>query len=343
MVYGQDDKKVCVDDFDFLTVVGKGSFGKVIQVKKKDDGHIYAMKSLRKEAIIKRKQVDHTRAEKNILQKIQHPFIVQLHYAFQTEDKLYMILEYVYGGELFFHLKSSGRFTAARSKFYAASLTLVLAHLHSFDIVYRDLKPENILIDESGFIKVTDFGLSKELVDPEEGTQTFCGTPEYIAPEVVKGQKHNKAVDWWSLGTLLFEMLAGLPPFYSEDVPEMYQNILSGKISFPPHINGATKDIIRGLLEQDPAKRLGSGPNGSENVKNHPYFADVDWVALERKEVSPPYKPKVSNEMDTSHIDPVFTSEVACDSVVEKSVLDEAPNQFDGFTYVAQSELALVP
>jgi len=298
------------------------------------------MKSLRKEAIIKRKQVDHTRAEKNILQKIQHPFIVKLYYAFQTEDKLYMVLEYVNGGELFFHLKSSGRFSAARAKFYAASFTLVLAHLHSFDIVYRDLIPENILIDENGFLKVTDFGLSKELTDPDEGTQTFCGTPEYIAPEVVKGQKHNKAVDWWSLGTLLFEMLAGLPPFYSEDVPEMYQKILNGKIVFPSHINGATRDLIKGLLEQDPVQRLGSGPNGSENVKNHPYFADVNWAALERKEVVPPYKPKVNGELDISQIDPVFTNEMAVDSVVERSVLAEA-NQFDGFTYVGPSELNL--
>jgi len=270
--------------------------------------------------------------------KIQHPFIVKLYYAFQTEDKLYMVLEYINGGELFFHLKSSGRFSAARAKFYAASLTLVLSHLHSFDIIYRDLKPENILIDEHGFLKVTDFGLSKELTDPEEGTQTFCGTPEYIAPEVIKGYKHNKAVDWWSLGTLLFEMLAGLPPFFSEDVSEMYQNIVNGKIVFPPHINGVTRDIIKKFLEQDPSQRLGSGPDGSEQVKKHSYFADVNWCALEKKEVVPPYKPKVNGEMDFSQIDPAFTSEKAVDSVVERSLLCDE-NQFDGFTYVGFSEL----
>jgi len=179
ILYSGDKKKVTKDDFELLTVIGKGSFGKVMQVKKKDTGQIYAMKVLRKEAIIARKQVAHTRAEKNILQKIQHPFIVTLHYAFQTDDKLYMILDYINGGELFFHLKKEGRFPEHRVVLYVAEIVLALAHLHSLDIVYRDLKPENILLDSQGHVVITDFGLSKE-INPEEGTSTFCGTPEYL-------------------------------------------------------------------------------------------------------------------------------------------------------------------
>jgi serine/threonine protein kinase len=262
VLFSTDKGKVTKDDFELLTVIGKGSFGKVMQVKKKDTGEIFAMKVLRKEAIRARKQVAHTKAEKSILQKIQHPFIVTLHYAFQTDDKLYMILDYINGGELFFHLKKEGRFPEHRVVLYAAEIVLALSHLHSLDIVYRDLKPENILIDSegsrftqppplkslmpfcllcsrSGHIVITDFGLSKE-INPTEGTQTFCGTPEYLgmvidtsleidsvllvqskafsliqfasvsAPEVLKGQGHGCAVDWWSLGTLMYEMLTGL-------------------------------------------------------------------------------------------------------------------------------------
>jgi len=183
VIYSKNKQTVTKDDFELLTVIGKGSFGKVMQVRKKDDGKIYAMKVLRKDTIIARKQVAHTKAEKNILMKIQHPFIVNLNYAFQTKDKLYMILDYINGGELFFHLKKEGRFAESRVKLYAAEIVCALAHLHSLDIVYRDLKPENILLDSEGHICITDFGLSKKL-EPEGGTHTFCGTPEYLAPEV---------------------------------------------------------------------------------------------------------------------------------------------------------------
>lgn len=339
VLYG-NNSKITKDDFELLNVIGKGSFGKVMQVRKKNDGQIYAMKVLRKEAIIARKQVAHTKAEKSILQKIQHPFIVKLHFAFQTKDKLYMILDYVNGGELFFHLKKEGRFSEQRVKFYAAQITCAIAHLHSLGIVYRDLKPENILLDSNGNVCITDFGLSKEIT-PEEGTHTFCGTPEYLAPEVLKGQGHGLAVDWWSLGTLIYEMLTGLPPFYSQNINLMYQKILNGELRFPSFISAEAQSLLEGLLTRDPEKRLGSAQEGSNEVKRHPFFKDIDWAKLEKKEIEAPFKPKVKDVMDVSQIDTVFTGERPQDSLVENSLSETMmrENNFDNFTFNAESHM----
>lgn len=327
------------DDFEVIATIGKGSFGKVLQVRKKDDGVVYAMKILRKEAIIARKQVAHTKAEKSILSKIQHPFIVRLHFAFQTKDKLYMVLDFVNGGELFFHLKNSGRFPENRVKFYSAEIVCAIAHLHSLGIVYRDLKPENILLDSEGHICITDFGLSKE-IKPDEGTHTFCGTPEYLAPEVLKGQGHGTAVDWWSLGTLIYEMLTGLPPFYSQNINMMYQKILNAELKFPSHVSPAAQDLLTGLLTRDPEKRLGNGSDGYGAIKKHPFFSEIDWDKLEKKEIEPPFKPGVRSKTDISQIDTMFTGEKAVDSVVENSTLTDAKDaHFDGFTYVSNNVL----
>jgi len=334
VLYNPNNHKIGKDDFELLVVIGKGSFGKVMQVKKKDTGKVYAMKVLRKETIIQRKQVAHTRAEKTILQMIQHPFIVTLHYAFQTEDKLYMILDYINGGELFFHLKKEGRFTEERVKFYAAEITCALCHLHSYDIVYRDLKPENILLDSEGHICITDFGLSKEL--SEGGAHTFCGTPEYLAPEVLKGQGHGTPVDWWSLGTLIFEMLTGLPPFYSQNVNIMYQKILSGELRIPGYISPEGQSLLNGLLNRDVVGRL-----GDNTIKQHQFFKTIDWEQLEAKKLEPPFKPKVKDQTDVGQIDPVFTQETALDSLVEKSALELCGDNttFENFTYVSESAI----
>lgn len=329
-------KKVCIDDFDLLKVIGKGSFGKVMMVRKKDDNMIYAMKVLRKEAIIARKQVAHTKAEKSILQKIYHPFIVKLNYAFQTDEKLYMVLDYVNGGELFFHLKKEVKFSEERVRFYAAEIALALNHLHSLDIVYRDLKPENILLDSDGHICITDFGLSKE-ISPDAGTHTFCGTPEYLAPEVLKGQGHNCAVDWWSLGTLIYEMLSGLPPFYSQNINIMYQKILNGELRFPSYFSPAAQSLLEGFLDRDPEKRLGMD---FAAVKAHPFFAGIDWDRLYDKDITPPFKPDVRSKEDISQIDTMFTSEAAVDSLVEASAISTtADAAFDGFTFVGESAM----
>jgi serine/threonine protein kinase len=205
-----EGSKLTLDDFELLCVIGRGSFGKVLQVKKKDNGKIYAMKILNKKHLIARKQVAHTKTERKVLQSITHPFIVNLIYAFQTEAKLYMVLEFFNGGELFFHLKNQGKFNDERASFYAAQVVLAFEHLHKRNIIYRDLKPENVLLDDQGYVKITDFGLSKEMTSPTELTHTFCGTPEYLAPEVILGNGYGQPIDWWSLGALTFEMLTGL-------------------------------------------------------------------------------------------------------------------------------------
>jgi len=338
--------KVTAEDFQLLKVIGKGSFGKVMQVKKKDTGKIYAMKVLQKEAIINRNQVIHTRSEKSILQQVQHPFIVGLHYAFQTKDKLYMILDYVNGGELFFHLKHEGKFSESRVKFYTAEISLALSHLHDLGIVYRDLKPENILLDCDGHIVITDFGLSKQMMVPPSGdtseatTHTFCGTPEYLAPEVLRGQGHGTPVDWWSLGTLVYEMLTGLPPFYSANTNVMYQKILSSELRFPPDMSGDCRSFLSGLLERDPSKRM-----DGEDVMKHPWLSSIDWDKLLKKQIPAPWKPPVSSEADTTQIDRAFLAEPVKDTppangAAPISKLNAPDNQFEGFTFANPADIA---
>eukprot|EP00300_Choanocystis_sp_HF-7_P031719 c4131_g1_i1.p1 GENE.c4131_g1_i1~~c4131_g1_i1.p1 ORF type:complete len:463 (+),score=123.84 c4131_g1_i1:47-1435(+) len=334
-------ERLTVSDFEILKVLGKGSFGKVMQVAKKDTGCIYAMKALSKDAIIQRDEVEHTRAEQRVLGRINHPFIVGLKFSFQTEGKLYLILDYVNGGELFFHLQQEVRFSPERCRFYAAELALALEYLHGLDIVYRDLKPENILIANDGHLCVTDFGLCKEGMTEGETTRTFCGTAEYLAPEVLKGDGYGKAVDWWSLGVLLFEMLAGLPPFYSDNTNLMYKKIMYSEIAYPDDFPEPTRDIITKLLSRNPATRYGAGPGGAEAVKSHAYFAELNWVKLLAKAIEPPWRPAVHSETDSSNFDPTFTELPAQDSMVDASVLSETMQaQFTGFTFTNESQLA---
>jgi serine/threonine protein kinase len=337
VIFSRSNQKVTAEDFHLRALIGKGSFGKVMMVEKKDTGQIYAMKVLRKEAIIARKQVAHTMAERNILHKVSHPFIVTLHFAFQTEAKLYMVLDYVNGGELFFHLKNDGKFSEPRVKLYAAEITMALQHLHSLNIVYRDLKPENILLDAEGHIRITDFGLSKEL-QPDELTHTFCGTPEYLAPEVLKAQGHGTAVDWWSLGTLVYEMLTGLPPFYSQNVNIMYQKILNGELRYPSYVTPEAVALLDGLLTRDPVKRLGS-KTCEKDIRAAAFFKTIDWQKLYRKEIVPPFKPKVKNQADVSQIDPVFTQEAAVDSLVVSNLSNVKGGEFTDFTFSEPSVL----
>eukprot|EP01098_Paradermamoeba_levis_P003892 TRINITY_DN1721_c0_g1_i1.p1 TRINITY_DN1721_c0_g1~~TRINITY_DN1721_c0_g1_i1.p1 ORF type:complete len:416 (-),score=130.17 TRINITY_DN1721_c0_g1_i1:91-1245(-) len=342
MIFGHDNKKVTADDFELVAVIGRGSFGKVMQVKKKDDGKFFAMKVLRKDTVIARKQVEHTKAEKAILQKISHPFIISLRYSFQTKEKLYMILDFVNGGEIFTHLKKEGRFSEERVRFYAAELSLALGYLHSHNVAYRDLKPENVLLDSEGHIRITDFGLSKE-VEKTIGTTTFCGTPEYLAPEVLKGEPHGVAVDWWSLGIMLFEMMASLPPFFSPNTNVMYQKILTAKIEFPAHFSADACSFISALLQRDAQARLGGGDDDVEAVKAHPWFKGFNWSKLERREVTPPFVPQVNDITDLKQIDVGFTSEKAVDSLVENDLTEQLNGEgdtFQGFTYVGDNGLA---
>jgi len=335
------NSKLSVDDFELLNVIGKGGFAKVMQVRKRDTGKIYAMKVLKKKELIARKQVAHTNTERKILQDIENPFIVALRFAFQTTTKLYMVLDYFNGGELFFHLKNNGHFPEIRARFYAAEIVLALECMHNNRIIYRDLKPENILLDEKGHIRLTDFGLSKELEEGLETTLTFCGTPEYLAPEVILGQPYGQACDWWSLGTVLYEMITGMGPFYDENLHTMYDKILRAKLTFPPEVSANARKFIGSLLERNPKQRLGSGgKKGVEDIKKHPFFEGLDWVKLYKKELTAPFVPTVlEGKLDVANVDEEFTSERAIDtplqtgSLLEKATPMGSQAAFPGFTY----------
>lgn len=330
LVCGSGDGKVTLKDFDILKVIGRGSFGKVMKVRRKGTQEIYACKALRKDVILREKMVQNTKAEKTILQCMNHPYIVKLHYAFQTKERLYLILDLLAGGELFFHLKEAGTFDLERSRLYAAEIASALTHLHSQDIVYRDLKPENIVLDLEGHAILTDFGLAKTAIPAKQQTYTFCGTPEYIAPEILKGIGHSKPVDWWALGVLLFEMLVGLPPFYSENVNEMYEMILSKEPDLSdPALTPACKDLLLKLLEKEPNKRLSDG----NQILRHSFFSPIDLDKLMKREIKPTFVPDLSGDED-KYIDPEIQEETTRPSVYHSSEhMQGSTAAFQGFTY----------
>lgn len=324
-----------LDDFQLLRVLGKGSYGKVMLVKKSGGDEVFAMKMLRKDHIVKRNQVEHTRTERSVLEAATHPFIVDLKYAFQTPTKLYVVLEYCAGGELFFHLSRAGRFSEGRCKFYASEILLALQYLHSQNIIYRDLKPENLLLDSEGHAKVTDFGLSKEGIADNISAKTLCGTPEYLAPEILNKAGHGKAVDWYSFGALIYEMLTGLPPFYTRDREKLFERIKKGELTFPSYVSIQAKDILKGLMTKDPNKRLGGGPGDGEEVQNTAFFSGTDWSAVYSKQVTPPFKPNISGDDDVKYFDKEFVNLPVVNSEIgEKGKKDVA--HFEGFTYTGK-------
>uniref|UniRef100_A0AAR2K5E9 Ribosomal protein S6 kinase n=1 Tax=Pygocentrus nattereri TaxID=42514 RepID=A0AAR2K5E9_PYGNA len=329
-------EKADPSQFELLKVLGQGSYGKVFLVRKikgSDTGQLYAMKVLKKATLKVRDRV-RSKMERDILAEVNHPFIVKLHYAFQTEGKLYLILDFLRGGDLFTRLSKEVMFTEEDVKFYLAELALALDHLHSLGIIYRDLKPENILLDEEGHIKITDFGLSKEAIDHDKRAYSFCGTIEYMAPEVVNRRGHTQSADWWSFGVLMFEMLTGSLPFQGKDRKETMALILKAKLGMPQFLSPEVQSLLRALFKRNPSNRLGAGPDGVEEIKRHHFFATIDWNKLYRKEIKPPFKPAVGRPEDTFHFDPEFTSRTPTDSPgVPPSA--NAHQLFRGFSFVA--------
>lgn len=325
-------KKLSLDDFDLLKVVGKGTFGKVMQVRHRASGEIYAMKILKKKNLMAKKQVQNTETERRILELVDHPFIVSLRFAFQTEFKLYMILDYFMGGELFFHL-NKGKFQENRAKLYTGELILALECLHDHGIIYRDLKPENVLLDEQGHVRLCDFGLSKDSINGDQRTHTFCGTPHYLAPEVINRHGYGKEVDWWSLGIILFEMLTGLPPFYHTNTKKMYESICFAHLNIPSYVKPSCQRFIRLLLDRNPLVRLGHG--GSHEVKTHAFFNGLDWVKLYDKELSVAFLPRVTKgKMDTQNVATCFSTLRPVDTPPTTTDIN---CDFAGFSY-AQSD-----
>jgi RAC serine/threonine-protein kinase len=327
-----------LDSFKMIKVIGKGSFGKVFLVKENQTGEMFALKVLRKDNIIKRNQVEHTKTERSVLGYCKHPFIVSMNMAFQSKDKLYFVLDYCAGGELFFHLENLGKFPEPRARFYAAEIILAISYVHSLGIIYRDLKPENVLLDARGHVRLTDFGLSKEgISESSSGTNSFCGTPEYLAPEILNRQGHGRAVDWWSLGALLYEMLTGLPPFYCKDRERLFEKIRNSDLHYPASLSKTAKHLLLGLLTRDPKIRLGSGENDARDIQVHEFFSEIDWDKLSTGGIPPPWKPTINGSLDTSQFNKEFTDmPVFSPQSFSQQGFGATPrgeNPFEGFTF----------
>ncbi|KAF1331478.1 Agc protein kinase, partial [Globisporangium splendens] len=338
--------KTSLDDFELLKVIGKGSYGKVTLVRKKDSKKLFAMKSLNKSNVKRRNQVEHTRTERRVLGRAKHPFIVHLHYAFQTSQKLYFVLDYCPGGELFFHLSRMEKFEEPMAKFYAAEIALALEHLHDLGVVYRDLKPENILFDQVGHVLLADFGLAKEgITDGAEGTNSMCGTPEYLPPEILDRVGHGTAVDWWALGMVLYEMLTGLPPWYTRNRQKLFDRVRNAPLTFPDEVGPAARSLISGLLTRDPNERLGS--RSADDVKNHEFFNDINWDDLYARKIAPPFNPceSTSNFEETKNFEPEFTKmqinsvENSALGSIRVSDASRPSMTFQGFTYNTPNDL----
>jgi len=290
------------DDFQILSPIGEGAYGKVYQVRCRTNGKVYALKVLKKEHLAKTRSISNTLAERNIMIRTNHPFIVDLYCTFQSPERVGFVMKFIAGGQLFFHLRKEGLFSEESVRFYAAELVLALEYLHSHNIIHRDLKPENILISSTGHVALTDFGLAKEDVDEESRANTFCGTIEYMSPEMIKGQPYGKATDWWSVGILLFDMLSGNPPFRNKNRKRLQDDILTKKIKMSPLWQPATHSILKTLIERDVLKRI-----QLEAIKQHSFFKGMSWEALLKKDISPPFHPHQSHPHDTSNFDTLYT------------------------------------
>jgi serum/glucocorticoid-regulated kinase 2 len=328
---GSDSKRnVNLDSFVTISVIGKGSYAKVLLVRKKDDDQIYAMKILKKKTVEQKKQYSHIFTERNVLIAMnEDPFFVKIHYSFQTEKKLYFILDYCPGGEMFSILQKRHRLTENEARFYAAQLVLAIEMMHKKDVLYRDLKPENVLIDADGYIKITDFGLSKLNVDKSD-TKTICGTPEYLAPEVIRKVGYNRPVDWWTLGSFIYEMLVGSPPFYVSNREQLFEKIKFVNPSYPYFVSTSVRRLLEQLLEKNPEKRLGT-KEGAIEIKKHPWFAGINWNDFLEKKVPAPLRPHCDKNFGLHNFATEFT-DLPPDSI-EASNDNQHLKNFTGFTW----------
>ena len=290
-----------LDDFELKKTIGTGSFGRVVLARQKLTGEFYALKILSKKNVIKTKQVEHTINEKKILNAVDFPFLTSLVYSFKDNANLYLVMEFVAGGEMFAHLsKIKNGFNQKISRFFCAQVILAVEYLHSLNSVHRDLKPENTLIGQDGYIKISDFGFAKRIVDR---AYTLCGTPEYIAPEILSNRGYGKSVDWWAVGVLTYEMSVGVPPFQADDPTKIYEKILSGKFYLPDSLSDEAKDFMRALITKDLTKRIGCLREGVKDIKTHRWFKNVDWIQIYLKKEIPPYKPLFKKPNDTSNFE----------------------------------------
>ncbi|KAG8007453.1 Protein kinase C delta type [Nibea albiflora] len=316
----------------FHKVLGKGSFGKVLLAELKGQGQYFAVKVLKKDVVLMDDDVECTMVEKRVLALAwENPFLTHLYSTFQSKEHLFFVMEYLNGGDLMFHIQDKGRFELNRATFYAAEIIVGLQFLHSKGIIYRDLKLDNVMLDKDGHIKIADFGMCKEKVFGETRATTFCGTPDYIAPEILLGQKYTFSVDWWSFGVLVYEMLIGQSPFQGDDEDELFESIRSDVPHYPRWITKEAKSLLALLFERDPTRRLGV----VGDIRAHMFFKTINWPALEKREVDPPFKPKVKSPSDCSNFDREFLSEKPRLSHADKNLIDSMDQEaFSGFSFV---------
>jgi len=329
-------KPPTLDDFHFITVLGRGSFGKVMLAEEKNTKKLFAIKMLKKQYIVEKDEVHSMMSEKSVfltVSSINHPFLVNLHSCFTSASRIYFVMEYAQGGDLIYHVRQNN-FTHTRAKFYLCEVLLALEYLHKKNIIYRDLKLDNILLTIEGHIKITDYGLCKENMDVSTTTNTFCGTPEFMAPELLKGHPYTRAVDWWTFGILTYEMLVRGAPFKGADDEELFRNIIESQPFYPQHMGRDAIQLTSLLLAKDPRKRLGASQADAQEVKSHPYFKNVDWQAMLEKKVPVPYVPKFKGKLDVSHFDEEFTNEPIQLSPIQCHLNANEQELFRGFTYV---------
>ncbi|MBN3284067.1 KPCD kinase, partial [Polyodon spathula] len=325
-------RKINIDNFVMHKVLGKGSFGKVMLAELKGKGEFFAIKALKKDVVLLDDDVECTMVEKRVLALAwDNPFLTHLYSTFQTKEHLFFVMEYLNGGDLMFHIQEKGRFDLYRATFYGSEIVCGLQFLHAKGIIYRDLKLDNVMLDKDGHVKIADFGMCKENVFGENRATTFCGTPDYIAPEILLGQKYSFSVDWWSFGVLLYEMLIGQSPFHGDDEDELFESIRMDTPHYPRWITKETKDILEKLFEREPTRRLGI----VGNIKTHPFFKTINWIALEKREVEPPFKPKVKSPGDCSNFDKEFLNEKPRLSHTDKNLIDSMDQTaFSGFSFI---------
>lgn len=343
----ESGSRIGVNDFDFIRVIGRGSYAKVMMVRLKETDRIYAMKVIKKELVNDDEDIDWVQTEKHVFEiASNHPFLVGLHSCFQTRSRLFFVIEFVNGGDLMFHMQRMRRLEESHARFYAAEISCALNYLHEKGIIYRDLKLDNVLLDPDGHIKLTDYGMCKESLLPGDKTSTFCGTPNYIAPEILRGEDYGASVDWWALGVLLYEMLAGRSPFdivTAADNPDqntedyLFQVILEKPIRIPRSLSVKAASCLKGFLNKNPLDRLGCHPQtGFSDICSNMFFKPIDWAMLDKRQVMPPFKPKVEDENDIlSNFDPQFTTEPVHLTPDDPSLLEKIDqSEFDGFEYI---------